>query len=136
MSLSYTRQATVCVNAAADGVGLALAGGGLEYMTGSEPTLPDDTSSETVLARVDFGSFSPAIDGILEYEFTGVAVQAAGTVGWWRCVNSLGATFVDGPVYAIGDAPIVGGLALASLTFADGQVLTGTFRYKFPKTDS
>jgi hypothetical protein len=132
--MTATRQATLAVNALADALGTAMAGGGLEFLTNSPPTLPDDASAETILARIDFGSFSPAVDGLIEYAFSGVAVQADGAVGWWRTVNSADDPLLDGPVYATGDTPIVGGLELANLTLVGGQVLTGTFRYQAPKT--
>ncbi|KFB66667.1 MAG: hypothetical protein CAPSK01_004032 [Candidatus Accumulibacter vicinus] len=38
-------------------------------------------------------------------------------------------------MYAVGDPPVVGGLALSTLTLADGQVLTGAFEYQEPKAD-
>lgn len=136
MSVSFTRQSTIGVNAAANGIGLALNGGRLEFMTGVAPTAPDDVSAETVLAQIPFGSFSAAQNGVIEFEFIRVEVQAAGTVGWWRAVNSAGSAVLDGPVYATGDTPIIGGLSLASLTFGEGYLLTGTFRYQVPKTDS
>ncbi len=128
-----TRETNLAVNAAADAKAALMTGGGLEFLTGSPSAQPDSATTETVLARVDFGSFAPAENGIIEYAFTGVAVQVEGTVGWWRTVDSSEAPVLDGPVYATGDTPIIGGLELASLIFSSGQVLTGTFRYQQPK---
>lgn len=133
--MSATRQSEIGVNAAANGIAEVLTGGGLEFMTGSPPALPESASSETVLARVDFSTFDPAVDGLLNHPFTGVAVQVAGTVGWWRCVDSAGDPVLDGPVYQTGDTPMTGGLELASVNFADGVMISGTFFYLVPKTE-
>lgn len=86
-----------------------------------------------MLARVDFGSFAPAEDGLIEYPFTSVAIA-----GRWdgRLVARPGCRrrpLLDGPVYATEDPPVVGGIEVSSLTLSDGQVLTGTFRYQAPK---
>lgn len=130
-----TRRADIAVNAAADAIGDLLAGGSLEFLTGTRPSQPDDASAETVLASVPLPGFDPAVGGLIEYDFAGVAVQANGDVGWWRAKTSGGSPVLDGLVYLAGDTPIVGGLSLSTLSLADGQVLTGTFRHQEPKAD-
>jgi hypothetical protein len=75
------------------------------------------------------------VNGLITFEFTAVAVQADGDVGWWRAKTSGGTVILDGPVYEAGGTVMIGGLALSTLTLADGQVLTGTFEYQEPKAD-
>jgi hypothetical protein len=131
-----TRRSTTAVNAAADAIALLLTGGTLEFLTGSRPAQPENSTAETLLASITLAGFDPAVDGLISFEFSAVAVQAAGDVGWWRAKTSGATVILDGPVYEIGETPIIGGLALATLTLADGQVLTGAFEYQEPKAES
>lgn len=130
-----TRRTTTAVNAAADAIAALLTGGALEFLTGSRPAQPEGSTAETMLAAITLAGFDPAVDGLIRFEFSAVAVQAAGMVGWWRAKTSSATVVLDGPVYAVGDPPVVGGLALSTLTLADGQVLTGAFEYQEPKAD-
>ena len=131
-----TRRSLTAVNAAADAIAALLTGGALEFLTGSRPAQPENSTAETLLSSITLAGFDPAVDGLIRYEFSAVAVQAAGDVGWWRAKTPGAAVMLDGPVYAVGDTPIIGGLALSTLTLADGQVLTGAFEYQEPKAAS
>ena len=113
----------------------ALTGGSLEFLTGTRPAQPEDSTAETLLASITLAGFDAAVVGLITYDFSGVAVQADGTVGWWRAKTSGGTALLDGPVYDLADTPMVGGIGLSTLTLADGQVLTGVWSYLEPKAD-
>lgn len=105
----------------------------LEFLTGSAPAQPDNSTSETVLGRVNLGTFDAAVNGATSYTFSNVAVLADGTIDWWRTVDSGGNPVSDGPVYQAGDTPITGGIELSRLAVTTADLLSGTFTYQDPK---
>ena len=128
---TQTRNTYLACNAAVDAKVALMAK--LEFLAGSAPAQPDNSTSETVLGRINFGAFDAAVNGAVSYTFSNVATLANGTIGWWRTVDSGGNPVSDGPVYQTGDTPITGGIELSRLAVTTADLLSGTFTYQDPK---
>lgn len=130
-----TRLPAATRNAMVDAVAArADAGSGpavIEIRTGSQPASADDAATGTLLATITCAdpSFTAAVSGVAALDTdpvlstTGVA---AGTAGWFRLLDSTGATVLDGSVTATGGG---GQLELSTTTISVGltvQVTSGS----------
>lgn len=127
-----TRLPTAARNAAADAVvDLADAGSGaatVQVRTGSQPASANDAATGTLLVTITLNdpAFGAASSGVatldVDPELTGTAV-ATGTAGWFRLLDSTGATVLDGSVTATGGG---GDMTLASTSIASGAEVSIT----------
>ncbi|MGV9536564.1 hypothetical protein ACWEU6_21810 [Streptosporangium sandarakinum] len=128
------RLSTATRNAAADAVvDLADAGAGaatIQLRTGSQPATANDTATGTLLAtftlvKPAFGSASAGAAALASTPRSTTGA-AAGTAGWWRMLDSNGATVMDGSVTATGGG---GDLELNTTTISVGvtvEITAGT----------
>lgn len=127
-----TRLPTAARNAAANAVADQLdAGSGpgtVQIRTGTQPASANDAASGTLLATVTLNdpAFGDASNGVctldVDPELTATAV-ATGTAGWFRMLDSTGATVLDGSVTATSGG---GQLELASTSISSGGTVTIT----------
>jgi hypothetical protein len=127
-----TRLPTAARNAAADAVvDLADAGSGaatVQVRTGSQPASANDAATGTLLVTITLNdpAFGAASSGVATLDvdpaLTATAV-ATGTAGWFRMLDSTGATVMDGAVTATGGG---GDLTLASTSIASGTEVSIT----------
>lgn len=129
-----TRLPAAARNAAAAAIAaLVDAGPGpgvIQIRTGTQPTTGDDAATGTLLATVTLAdpSFGAASAGTVTLQGTSLSTTgvAAGTAGWFRVLDSTGATVLDGSVTATGGG---GQLELSTTTISIGltvQVTSGS----------
>lgn len=131
-----TRLPTASRNAACDAIVDRVDGGAgagtLQVRTGAQPASANDAASGTLLATLTLNdpAFGAASTGVatldVDPELTATAV-ADGTAGWFRVLDSTGATVFDGSITATGGG---GDLTLATTTITTGltvRVTSGTF---------
>lgn len=101
--------------------------GTLQIRTGSQPTTANDTATGTLLATVTLAdpAFGSPTNGVATLtDPAAVTAVATGTAGWFRGLDSTGATVVDGSVTAtVGGGDIE--LATVSITSGLSVDITG-----------
>lgn len=131
------RLATTARNASTDAVvDLIDAGSGagtIQVRTGSQPASAQDAASGTLLATITLGdpAFGASSVGVATAtDPVSVNASSAGTAGWFRVLDSDGATVFDGNVTVTGGG---GDMTVANTSIASGQPVDVTsFTYTTP----
>lgn len=102
-----------------DAIDAGPAAGQLRIYTGTQVATADTAVAGTLLATVVLGDPSGTVaTGVLTFaDPAAVNAVASGTAGWFRIVDSTGATVMDGAVTATGGG---GELQLATTTITSG----------------
>ena len=123
-----TRITNAAARAAAAAIAGLLNGGQIRIYTGSQPVEADAAVTGTLLATCSLGAtaFGAATDAnpggrVSANPIAGdIAIDASGTAGWFRAVNSSGVAVIDGNITATGGG---GDMTLASVAL----IQNGTF---------
>jgi hypothetical protein len=130
-----TRLSTAARNAVADALAALVdagpAAGTIQIRSGAQPATANDPATGTLLATITVAdpSFAAAVAGVATLDTTPVLSTtgvAAGTAGWFRVLDSTGATVMDGAITATAGG---GELELNTTTISIGltvQISAGT----------
>jgi hypothetical protein len=122
-----TRLSTAARNAAANAIAaLPDAGAGpgtVQVRTGAQPAAATDPATGTLLATFTLAdpAYAAAVNGVAALDATPILSTtgvADGTAGWFRMLDSTGATVLDGAVGTVGQQ-----LNLNTTTIATGAVV-------------
>lgn len=126
-----TRLPTATRNAAADAVvdrlDLGPAAGTIQIRSGAQPASANDAATGTLLGTLTLSdpAFGAAATGVATAAaITGDAsADATGTAGWFRALDSTGATVLDGSITATGGG---GDMTLDSVDIVAGGTIAVT----------
>lgn len=126
-----TRISTAARNAAANAIVDLLDGGAgagtIQIRTGSQPASANDAATGTLLGTLTLSdpAFGNAATGVATAsEITSdSSADATGTAGWFRALDSTGATVLDGSITATGGG---GDLTLDSVSIVAGGTIAVT----------
>lgn len=119
LRLPNATRSAMC-DALVDRFDLGTGAGTLQIRTGSQPTTANDAATGTLLATVTLidPAFGSASNGVATLTDPGaVTAVATGTAGWFRGLDSTGATVVDGSVTATAGG---GDIELATTSITSG----------------
>lgn len=118
---------TAMANAAVDLIDAGPAAGTVQIRTGGQPATAGTAASGTLLGTLTLSdpAFADAVNGVATAgAITGdSSADATGTAGWYRVLDSTGATVMDGSISAAGGG---GDMILDSTAIVQGGTISVT----------